>query len=177
MDGNPRRPDWQPADDDTLIELHGQGLSCNAIAREMGSNPSTIWLHAKGLGLYFDRTRTAAANEARRQDAAAKRLQLELDLLDDAEYLRLQLYELRTYFAHGGKDFDLREYDSLPIPADLRNLMQSISSAAMASVRLAAADTGAGVENVRSMFERMGDALGVQTYLPAEDPEPDDVDE
>lgn len=59
-----------------LRELHGAGLSCRAIAKEMGRAPVTISRHAAELGLSFDRTQVKAATEARVADMAAVRAEV-----------------------------------------------------------------------------------------------------
>jgi hypothetical protein len=91
-------------DPDRLRQLHAQGLSCAAIAAELGVNRSTISRHARRLGLKFDRAQTQAATEALVVDAKAKRAQLANDLLDDAARIRAQLWEPALVYSFGGKD-------------------------------------------------------------------------
>lgn len=49
---------------DRIRELHAQGKSCNAIARDLGVATSTVSRHAKDMGLQWavDRTKVAVAN-------------------------------------------------------------------------------------------------------------------
>lgn len=91
-------------DPDRLRQLHAQGLSCAAIADELGVNRSTISRHARRLGLKFDRSQTKAATEALVFDAKAKRAQLANDLLDDAAKIRAQLWERCRVYSFGGRD-------------------------------------------------------------------------
>lgn len=73
------------ADRDQVRRLHAEGKSRNTIAREMGRSASTVSKIARELGLAFSGgARVAAATEARRADAAARREQLADDSLDGA---------------------------------------------------------------------------------------------
>jgi len=91
-------------DPDRLRQLHAQGLSCAAIAHELGVNRSTISRHARRLDLKFDRAQTRAATEALVLDAKAKRAQLANDLLDDAAKIRAQLWQPALVYSFGGRD-------------------------------------------------------------------------
>lgn len=68
-----------------IAELHGQGLSRNAIGRELGYSGATISKHAKALGLTFDRTAIATATAAQQIDLAARRTRLVERMMDLAE--------------------------------------------------------------------------------------------
>lgn len=127
-----------------IIELHSQGLSRNAIMREVGRSAAVVSQTIKAAGLSFNREGVAAATKAKQVDNAAKRARLESDLLDDAARLREQLWQPHVYFDWGGKDHD---YDSVtmpePTPTDKRNLIQAASVAITSSVRIAAIDSDA----------------------------------
>lgn len=161
---------WTGTETRLLKKHHGDGMSCNGIATKMGRSPSTISVQAARLGLTFAREQTAAANEARRVDAAALRLQLELDLLADAQKLRGRLFEPHLYFEWGGKDHDYAEkqVDQL-YPADQLKIMQAVGAAVDRSLKIAQHETGNGIENVKSMFASMGEALGIKPYVPGQD--------
>ncbi|MFD9789640.1 helix-turn-helix domain-containing protein [Streptomyces sp. NPDC059070] len=65
--------------------LHAEGKSRNAIAREIGRGAATVSKIAAAEGLTFaGGARVAAATEAHRQDAAARREQLADESLDGA---------------------------------------------------------------------------------------------
>lgn len=66
-------------------ELHSQGLSRNAIARELNVSPSTVSKRAKEAGLGFDRSQTAIAVAAQSIDLAARRARLVERMMDLAE--------------------------------------------------------------------------------------------
>ncbi len=132
---------WEPAETDALRALHGDGLSLNAIAKRMARSKDVISRRAADLGLNWDRTRTAVATQAVVLDAKARRAQLALDLLADAETIRRQLHQPKTYIDHGGKDFDeVRWTTATPEPADLLKLMQTVSLAVDRALKLAVFD-------------------------------------
>lgn len=73
------------ADREQVRRLHAEGASRNAIARQLGRSASTVSKIARELGLAFSGgARVAAATEARRADAAARREQLADGALDGA---------------------------------------------------------------------------------------------
>ncbi|MEU1454410.1 hypothetical protein [Streptomyces avermitilis] len=55
-------------DEETLRQLHADGVSRNEIARQMGWAVGTITNHAQRLGLSFDREAVRAATDARQVD-------------------------------------------------------------------------------------------------------------
>lgn len=72
-------------DREAVRRLHTEGKSRNQIAREAGRSAATISKIAAELGLAFSGgARAAAATEARRADAAARREQLADTALDGA---------------------------------------------------------------------------------------------
>ncbi|WKU03741.1 helix-turn-helix domain-containing protein [Micromonospora sp. HUAS LYJ1] len=124
-------------DYDRVRALHAEGLSRNAIGRQLRRSGKTISEIAVELGLTFDRTQTKVATEARVADAKAKRAALALDLLDDAARLRQQLWEQASYVDHGGKeyfrvDWTLKE----PTFADKQRILSSVGIAVDRAVKL-----------------------------------------
>ncbi|TGB14410.1 helix-turn-helix domain-containing protein [Streptomyces sp. MZ04] len=72
-------------DREAVRRLHSEGKSRNAIARQLGRGAATVSKIAAELGLAFSgAARAAAATEARRADAAARREQLADEALDGA---------------------------------------------------------------------------------------------
>ncbi|MFF8534106.1 helix-turn-helix domain-containing protein [Streptomyces sp. NPDC015532] len=72
-------------DREAVRRLHAEGKSRNAIAREIGRGAATVSKIANELGLTFaGGARVAAATEAHRADAAARREQLADEALDGA---------------------------------------------------------------------------------------------
>jgi hypothetical protein len=81
----------RPVDDNDrarVAELHGQGLSCSAIAREIGRARSTVSKIAAEAGLPFDRAQTRSATRAKVADAKARRADLAALAIDDAHAMR-----------------------------------------------------------------------------------------
>ncbi|MFD9863483.1 helix-turn-helix domain-containing protein [Streptomyces alboflavus] len=72
-------------DHEAVRRLHGEGKSRNQIARAIGRGAATVSKIAAAEGLTFSGgARVAAATEAHRADAAARREQLADDALDGA---------------------------------------------------------------------------------------------
>ncbi|WP_369377642.1 hypothetical protein [Streptomyces sp. cg36] len=72
-------------DREAVRRLHAEGKSRNHIARTIGRGAATVSKIAAELGLTFSGgARVAAATEAHRQDAAARREQLADEALDGA---------------------------------------------------------------------------------------------
>ncbi|MCI3276981.1 GcrA family cell cycle regulator [Streptomyces cylindrosporus] len=69
-------------DEDTLRQLHADGVSRNEIARQMEWSVGTITNHAQRLGLSFDREATRAATDARQVDLTARRQVIQAELLE-----------------------------------------------------------------------------------------------
>jgi transposase len=164
----------------TIRKLHGQGKSRNDIARELQRSGSTISRTCMDLGLRFDRTRIAAATEARKADAAARRSELELRLLEEADLFLEELHAPYLAFSFGGKDNTYAEelHDEPDATSKLK-LMQSAGIAIDRALKLA--DTGdAGVAAGKSMLGALAKALKVaaddmpgppaQDLAPAEQP-------
>lgn len=167
-----------------LRELHASGASRNAIAKELGRSSSTVSAAAAKLGLSFDRTATAtataAAAAAKVADAKSRRAALVLDLLDDAERLRQQLWEPTTLHSFGGKDHTYASKRlTEPTFADKRSIMRAVSTAVTASTRLELHDAAdEGTAGAKSMLLELASALNVANdALNAEDeaePPPDE---
>lgn len=148
-------------DHDQVRELHGQGLSRNAIAKQLGRSGKTISEIAFKLGLTFDRTRTKAATAAKVADARQKRATLANALLDDAARLRQQLWEQADYVDHGGKEYFQVNW-TLPEPtfADKLKLMQATGIAIDKAVRLDEYDADPGIDAAKSMLGALAAGLG-----------------
>ncbi|RBQ05165.1 helix-turn-helix domain-containing protein [Micromonospora sp. LHW51205] len=172
MPRTPGRPVTQ-ADHDRVRELHAEGLSRNAIAKEIGRSGKTVSEIAVKLGLTFDRTRTRAATEARRDDAKSRRAALALALLGDAERLRAQLWKPAHYVDHGGKEYDRVDWTlDEPAFADKLKLMQSVGIAVDRAVKLDQYDADPGIDAAKSMLGALAAGLGAaydQLTQPATD--------
>ncbi|WP_433465717.1 helix-turn-helix domain-containing protein [Spirillospora sp. CA-128828] len=160
-----------PEERDRIAQLHAEGKTRNDIARELGRSQSTITKVARELGLTFDRTATAAATKAKQLDAKARRAQLKLDLLDDAERLRLRLWEPTTVVLSTPKGpAEVR----LPLPParDARDIMGAVQAAVRSHVDLDRLDVSDGADNAKSMLGQLGEALQIAAdQLGQADPE------
>lgn len=90
--------------------LFDQGLSCRAIAKELGCSPSTVSRWAEAEKLSFDRSQTAAAVQAHTVDLAKARVELAQEMA--AAGLELLRARHRPYlvFNFGGKDNTYEEH-------------------------------------------------------------------
>ncbi|MBD2760063.1 helix-turn-helix domain-containing protein [Yimella sp. cx-573] len=146
---------------DELRRRHADGQSLHAIAQEMGRSKRTISEYAKKIGLSWDRSRTAAATKARVADAKDRRARLALDLLDDVEQLRAQLWAPASYVDHGGKDFTRVDWTlDRPVFADQLKIMQAVNIGVEKHLRITNHDAG-GSEAVRSLLTGLADQLGL----------------
>lgn len=153
--------EWTDDDTARLHQLHGEGLSRNDIARTMGRSGATISKHAAAAGLSFERgPEVEAATAAKVADGKARRAQMMLKLLDDAERLRLQLFAPTTLHSFGGKDHTYRtaEVDQ-PLFRDQRDIMGAVSVALTASMRLDLHDGDPGVDDAKSMLRALTEGL------------------
>lgn len=98
-------------------ELHSTGVSCNAIARDLGCAASTVSRWAKREGLSFDRSTTAAAVKAHTVDLAAGRIRLAEKMLAASEDMLDVIDGPYEVYNFGGKDntFESRVLDSAPV--------------------------------------------------------------
>ena len=152
---------WSDADTDELRRRHADGQSLRTIASEMGWAKQTISKRAIEHGLSFDRSRTAAATQARVIDAKARRTELAMGFLDDAQRLREQLWTETEYVDHGGRDFvKVTWRQAQPTFADKLKIMQAATMAAEKHTRLMSYDTG-NSEAVRSLLGGLAEQLGL----------------
>jgi hypothetical protein len=143
-----------------IMRLHGLGKGRNDIARLTGRSQRTVTVVCHAEGLTFDRSATAAATEARKMDAKARRAAIVEQLYDVAEaelaYLRSkQPHELVEVSA--GKAVT---YTPKRLPAqERRALVQSISAAMATANRLEALDSTSGVDEGISLLGQLATGL------------------
>lgn len=144
---------------DQFRELHAQGYGRNRIARELDIPPVQVSRGAEAMGLTFDRSKIQAATEARLADLAERRSILAEDLLSDAEKLREEIWEPRTYWDWGGKDHDYDERTHDATPGDKRALMGAAATAVDRSLKLVPAEQASNLDSAKSMLGSLGEAL------------------
>jgi DNA invertase Pin-like site-specific DNA recombinase len=121
-------------------ELHAQGLSRNAIHRELGIPQESVSNIARDAGLSFDRARTRAATQAKVDDARKARVEIIHRLYGQAiaGLDRLDLPEHHLKEASAGK---VVAYTADYLPAqDVKALITAIGTAAEKAVRLEQVD-------------------------------------
>lgn len=144
---------------DEFRELHAQGFGRNQISREMGIEKSVVSRTAAHLGLDFDRSRIQAATVARLADLAERRSLLAEDLITDAEKLRAEVWQPRTYWDWGGKDHNYDEKEHVATAADKRALMGAAGMAIDRSLKLAPNEESSGLDAAKSMLGNLGELL------------------
>ncbi|HEX2317167.1 MAG TPA: hypothetical protein VHJ17_25700 [Thermomonospora sp.] len=154
-----------------VLELHGQGLSRNEIARRVGRSGSTVSRLARELGLSFENGgKVRSALKAAQAYNAARRAELARTLLDDALRLRRRLWEPSTVHAFGGRDntFTEARLDEPPY-RDKREIMAAVGIAVDKSLRLDEYDSDGGVEEARSLLTAL--AEGLRRAAPGDEPD------
>jgi hypothetical protein len=161
-------------------ELAADGWGRNRIAREVGLSGSTVsGIIRDAPDVSFDRTATAEATEAARVDAAERRAELSLALLEDAHRLRAQLWQPCTVGAFGGRDNVWTETRlAEPTFADKRAILTAVGNAVRDHVRLEQVDSDGGAAEAGSMLADL--MTGIQAahaaQLAAGAAEPADAD-
>lgn len=145
-----------------IAEMIDQGMTRNAIAEKMGRGTATISRAAVKLGKTFDRTRTAAATEAFRQDMASRRAKLASDLLDDAARLRERLWQPARMIVSTKEGPEVIQME-LPNLRDTRDGAYAVQMALKGHLELIRIDQGDGVDKAKAMITALGEALGVKT--------------
>lgn len=149
-----------PATRARVQDLHTQGWTRNAIARELNLSGSTVSGIVRASGGSFDREQTRAATEAAQVDAAATRAQLSLALLADAQRLRAQLWAPTRHGQFGGKDNVWSEV-RLPEPtfADKRAITSAVGNLVRDHVKLEAVDADHGHAEAAAMLTELQAAI------------------
>lgn len=147
----------------TILDLHATGTTRNDIARQTGRAQATVTKIVHDAGLSFDRASTEAATKARQADFRSRRAEISDRLLHKVVELLEQMDQPHLAFSFGGRDNTYAEH-VLPKPAtgDLRNLMQTASTAIGRHIDLERVDTESGAADARSMLGQLGEALGVK---------------
>lgn len=144
-----------------VAELHAQGLSRNAIGKQLGRSGRTISRIAAEQGLSFERAgATAAATAAKIADGQARRARLQVEALDAAQRLIGQMFAPTKVFNFGGKenDYNERQHDEPPF-VDKRNIATALKALADTALKLAEYDKATGNEDDQSMLVDLREAL------------------
>lgn len=163
---------------DEFRELHAQGLGRNAISRKMGITACVVSRTAQHLGLDFDRSKIAAATQARLADLAERRSILAVNLTEVAEKALADMDQPTLVYAFGGKDnnFNSELLDKAPA-SERRALMGTAGMAIDRSLKLAPMESGGGSEEeAKSMLGNLFTGLAALANQDSS-PEPDGVDD
>lgn len=145
-----------------VAELHAQGLSRNAIGKELGRSGRTISRIAAELGLSFERTgATAAATEAKKADGANRRAHLQVDALGAAQRLLGQMFAEAKVFNFGGKENTYEEQTHSEPPfrdkQAIANAIQALTNSALKLAEYDRATDAGGAEIDRWLNHMTGD--------------------
>lgn len=151
---------WTTEDDQQLRDLHAAETSVRAMATALGRGRSSVDRRLKHLGLRSTRTNTVAATAANMADAKSRRAALEVNLLEDAERLRQQLWQPHKYIDHGGKDYLKVEWTQPePSPTDKLKLMQAATAALDRSIKISVHDADTGHIEALGMLDGIAAAI------------------
>lgn len=154
----PKPFNWTPKRDEQLRAWATAvpPVSITEQAKRLKTSRTTVARRRAALGIESDRTQTAAANEARRVDAKARRTAIAEGLLDDAEKLRAQLFAPTVAFNFGGKDNTYEEHHlDEPTFTDKLKIVQAVGVAVDRHIKLVEHDSDTGISEATSMLEQL----------------------
>lgn len=157
-----------------VLRLHSNGEGRNQIAATVGISAGSVTKICHDAGLSFDRAATEQATKSRKADLAARRAELELNLVSDAARLREQLWQPATYrqlgkFADekgeggsGGRQWTKVVVWTQPTPTyvDQLKIVQAASTAVAAAQRIADSATNVDNDHAKSMLGQLMLGLG-----------------
>ncbi|MET8185715.1 hypothetical protein ABZV15_07945 [Streptomyces sp. NPDC005246] len=161
-------------DEETLRQLHADGVSRNEISRQMGWGLGTISNHAQRLGLSFDRSATRAAVEARQVDLREQRQRAQQVLMDHFfhQMERARSRYLLTTFDHVGT------FVAESVPEPPARETKDLTSAAVQALTAAEKLTGDnGREQAQGLLRGLGEAMTAAADAIAQDMGIDDAAE
>jgi hypothetical protein len=150
------------AEKQRVLELHKLGMSCTAIAKELGRSTWTVSHIAKEHGLEWASQQAAEATRVKVATNREKRATLESRFLDEAALLLDQLHQPHLVYNFGGRDNTYEEHTlAEPDVGAKRSLIQAASTAVDRAVRLAEVDKAAsGAAEGAHLVGRLFAALG-----------------
>ena len=157
-------------------KLYDEGLSCRAIAKALGSSPSTVSRWAESEGLSFDRSQTAAATEAHTVDLAAERLALAEEMMEAGREALREIKGPVVVYNFGGKDNTFRQRKLDRAPMSMRR--EALTAAGIAfdkATRIVEKATGP-AEAAAGVLDQVASALtAAADVIRAEDETPVDA--
>lgn len=145
-----------------ITQLATEGRSARSIATEVGVAASTVSKVCREANppIKFDRAKTKAATEARREDAKARRARIAEGFLDDVETLRGQLFATRERTHFDPKTRETTTYTSPLTPGELRDL--AVSAGVLLDKHLSIAKLDSDDRDLPSVDRWIAWALGEQ---------------
>ena len=158
-----RRPPLTPEQRQRIRELYDQGMTRNAIAREMDVGGMQVTNAARDMGLVWGSSKGGANNRAAQEaEIANLRAKLRVGYAREAVVLMEEIHRPHIAFNFGGRDNTYNEQElSSPPSADKLKLMQASTLAAQQHIKLAELDEGAQVNIAKSFVIALGIALGI----------------
>lgn len=146
-----------------ILELHGEGMSRNRIAREVGRSSYAVSKTVADAGLSFARgDQVKAATEAVRVDNASRRANAIRRLYEQSERvfdrLDADVFKATGYDKSGNAIVTDLHRDEIP-PADYRHLSATAANMLHSAAKLEQVDAGRNGGQARSVVDRMWDAL------------------
>lgn len=136
-------------------ELHAAGMSCRAIADELGVSTASISRWAARNDLSFDRGQTAAATQARQIDLAASRTLLTQKMLTVAHDLIDKVNDPYLVFAFGGRENAYNEHELQSMPVEAKQRVLTIAAIAFDKASKLLERENAGLPEALSILDRL----------------------
>lgn len=156
-------PPMSAAEHERVRQLHAEGSSLSAIARELGRSPSTISRWAKAQGLSWDAAQTAQATHVKQTSNRDRRAQTIGRLYDRAAVIldRLEAKQFKVVgFDRNGRA-KVTHIDSDAIPGNEERALSGMAvNLLVAAARLEAVDAGhANTAEAKGILGGLQDAL------------------
>ena len=169
------RIDWTPEQDDLLRSWASEvpPVSLGKQAKRLGVSHGSVANRRKHLGITSDHAGTKAANEARRVDAAARRVALEHRHLDRIEHLMDRL-EAPTWQTILRGEMGTEEQCALEFvpPRDEKDIAATLTQHWGALERIRRMDTNNGTAEAVSMLGGIAQAIAnAAAGMPEDGPE------
>lgn len=145
-----------------IRKLYKQGKGLNQIAKELGRSRGFCTAVCKNLGLTFDPTQTKVATAVWQANSKERLAALAVRMVAHSEVLMTRLesetYEYTVIVPGKGPQ---KVIEGAPPAIDEKNLSMSQATYLKEATRLIDRADDSSVQKVKSMIEKMGEALGL----------------
>lgn len=144
-----------------VAELHAQGWSRAAIARDLGRGAATVGRIASAAGLAFNGAKTAAATARKQLDNRARRTVLVEQAYERAMTVLSRLAAEDGYDATGTSTSGATVVTRVNVPPahDVKALAGAFAQLTASAARMEQLDTDSGTAAAKSMLGNLGAAL------------------